>query len=95
MREAAMMGKSENRAMNATDDVEIRGFGGERHGGGSQRGLAIESGSAERRAEKKMGNGFHEAIESLADCVGRTCYSDLHRHDTSLPFTDGVRFTAI
>src|SRR5437899_1235069 len=42
-----------------------------------------------------MGDGFHEAIESLKDCVGRTRYSDLHRHDTSLPFTDGMRFTAI
>ena len=47
MGESAMMGKAENRAAKKpAEDIEVWSFGGERHGGRGQRGLAIESGPA-------------------------------------------------
>ena len=62
MRKAAVMGESENRSAEKTaDDVEVGSFGGEGERGGGQRGLAVETGSSQRRAEKKVSDGFQES----------------------------------
>ena len=57
--EAAMMGKSEDRAADETaEDVEIRSFGGEREGQRGQRCLAVQAGASQARAGQKVGEGF-------------------------------------
>jgi hypothetical protein len=44
MRETAVMGKSKDRAAKKpSEDIKVGSFGGERYGGGGQRGPAIES----------------------------------------------------
>jgi len=43
MREAAMVSELIDRSFESGQDIEIRRFGGERHGRRGERGLAVES----------------------------------------------------
>lgn len=53
-----MVRKSVDRAPKSGENVKIRRFGGEDHGGGGKSGFAIKSGSSEDGAGQKMGDGF-------------------------------------
>jgi hypothetical protein len=46
----------------APEDIEIRSFGGERHGRSRQRSLAIESGAPEHSAGQKVSDGFQRKV---------------------------------
>ena len=60
MRKSAMVSESEDGvAEDARSDVEVRRFRGQSHGRSGQSRFAVETGAAERSAEKKMGDGFH------------------------------------
>ena len=55
-----MMREPEDRSVEAGKNIKIGSFRRQRHGRSGQRSLTIESGTAERRAKKKMGDGFQE-----------------------------------
>jgi hypothetical protein len=45
MREAAMVSEAEGAAVKGSEDIQVRGFGGEGQRERGERGLAIESGA--------------------------------------------------
>ena len=58
MREAAMMGETEGRAAEATEDIQIGSLCGESERKGGQRRLAVESSAAHARTSQEMGDRF-------------------------------------
>jgi hypothetical protein len=58
MGESAVMAQAKTRASELGDDIQVRRFGGQTHGGGGQSCLAIESCASEASAEQKVRDGF-------------------------------------
>src|SRR5947207_854687 len=71
MCEAAMMRKAVDRPLKFRKHVEVRCFGGQRHGGGCERGLAIESSSRENSARQEMSDRFQTDFVSQKQGVIR------------------------
>jgi len=53
-----MVIEGEGRPAEAAENIEVGGFGGQRERRRRKRGLAVEAGAAEVRAEEEMGDGF-------------------------------------
>jgi len=62
MRKPAMMREAHHRPFEAPEHVQVRSFGGEGHGRGSQRRLAVESCPGQNRAGQKMSDGFQVKV---------------------------------
>jgi hypothetical protein len=58
------VGEGEGGSAEASENVEVGGFGGEGKGKRGQRGLAVESGSSQTSAGQEVGDGF-QAVESI------------------------------
>lgn len=70
MRDAAMMLQFLDRTGKAPDNVEVRGFGGQRGGQRSVCGLTIQSGAADAGAGKKVRDGLHIWLDSIVTTCG-------------------------
>ena len=70
MSEAAMVGKGESRATEASENVEVGSFGGEGERERGQRGLTVESDTPEASAGQEVGNGF-QAVRKIVGAKGR------------------------
>lgn len=74
MGEAAMMSESINRSFESPKYIKIGRFGGEGHGGGGQRGLAVESHASQNGAGEEVGDGFQEEfVPQQCSCRDRAC----------------------
>ena len=62
MRKATMMRETKDSALELAEDVQVWGFGSERHRGCGERRLAIQSGSSHAGAGQKVGNGFQSLL---------------------------------
>ena len=69
VREAAMMREAKGRAADAAQDIEIRGFGGERERERGKGGLTIESGASHTRAGQEVGDRFQAVKRILWGCA--------------------------
>ena len=66
MSESSMVGKCECRTSNATQDIEIRRLGRQCERQCGERGFAIESGTSQASAGKKVGYRFQEMMSILS-----------------------------
>ena len=57
-----MVGETEDRALEVADDVEVGRFRRQDHGGGGEGGLAIEAGTAQAGAGKKVSDRFQDVV---------------------------------
>jgi hypothetical protein len=65
MRESAMVCESKYWAAESTKHIEVGRLSGQRHGGGRERGFAIESGASQASASEKMSDRFQISIRLL------------------------------
>ena len=56
---SAMVLEGGDGAFDGPEDVEVGGFGGERHGQGGVGGLAVEAGAGEDGSGHEVGDGIH------------------------------------
>ena len=60
MREPAMMGERENRAVESAQHIQIGRLSCQRHRRSGECGPAIEAGTSQARAGEKMRDRFHD-----------------------------------
>ena len=74
--DAAMVLKSGDGAFELPEHIHVSGLGGQHHGHGGQRRLAIEAGAAKAGAGQKMGNGIQVVLRvkfELKRAIVRRC----------------------
>ncbi len=69
VRDTAMMGELEQRALEVSDDVDVGRLGCEGHGQRCQGGLAIETGAAQCCAGQKVRDRFQILVASFSSFV--------------------------
>jgi hypothetical protein len=62
-----MVSEAEGAAVKGSEDIQVRGFGGEGQRERGERGLAIESGAPEAGAGQEMSEGF-QAVRRILVC---------------------------
>ena len=67
MREAAVMGKSINRAFETAEHVDVRRLGRQSHGRSGEGGLAVESGAGEAGPGQEVGDGLQVNFVTQSD----------------------------
>lgn len=78
MSKSAVMGEPVHRAFEAPKNVEIRRFGGKRHGRGGKSSLAVESGACKDGAGQEVSDWFQsnscttDNVETAASAVWRS-----------------------
>ena len=58
MGESPMVGETVDLALEAAENVQVRGFGGQRHRGRGQRGFPVETGTPQAGAGQEVGDRF-------------------------------------
>jgi hypothetical protein len=68
--EPAMVHKSDRRALEVPDHIDVWSFGGQRHGESCESSLPSESGAAHACAVEEVSDGFQSAPRGLKpDCI--------------------------
>jgi hypothetical protein len=66
-----MVREAEGGATEAAEDVQVRGFGGERERERGQRGFAVEPGAPQAGAGQEVSDGFQAVRkDSMGTCSG-------------------------